>query len=118
MLDEHRSNRNAAAAELALKSYIAESTPEILAQIPAGGKLMQELRAAVNLTEAPEDAVCSLVVDLMHYWQRERIEWAEDIVRRARRRFQSEHTHIYAERGSSSESPLDSVIIANSATDW
>lgn len=80
----------AAAAEFALKSYIAESTPDILASTLEGRKLMRDLRGAVNLTEAPEDAVCSLVVDLMHYCERERIDWSNDVLSRARERFTAE----------------------------
>lgn len=80
-------NSNAAAAELALKGYIAEGTPEMLAEFTAGPELMLELRTAVNLTEAPEDAVCSLVIDLMHYCGWERIDWPNDVLLRARTRF-------------------------------
>jgi hypothetical protein len=84
------SNNNAAAAEFALKSYIADGTPEILADILAGPKPMQEVRHAVDLTEAPDEAVCSLVVDLMHYCHRERIDWPNDVLLRARARFSTE----------------------------
>ena len=83
--------RQAAAAEFALKSYIAESTPEIMRE---SSKLM-ELGDAVNLSEAPEDAVCSLVIDLMHYCERESIDWSNDVLSRARERFtaKSSKTH-------------------------
>ena len=78
--------RQAAAAEFALKSYIAEGTPDILRET---SKLM-EGRDAVNLTEAPEDAICSLVIDLMHYCERERIDWPNDVLSRAGERFTAE----------------------------
>ena len=85
------STTQAAAAEFALKSYIAEGTPETLPDLSEGPKLMRELREAVDLTEAPEDAVCSLIVDLMHYCERERIDWSNDVLSRARERFTAEH---------------------------
>lgn len=81
------STTRAAAAELALTSYISEGTPEIARD---ASKRVCNLRHAVNLTEAPEDAVCSLVVDLMHYCDRERIDWSDDVLLRARERFAAE----------------------------
>ena len=83
------SNNNAEAAELALKSYVAEGTPAILGGLE-NRKLKQNLRTAVNLTEAPEDALCSLIIDLMHYCQREKIDWPNDVLLRARIRFSAE----------------------------
>lgn len=77
----------AAAAEFALKSYVAEGMPDITRDAPM---LMRELQHAVDLTEAPEDAVCSLVIDLMHYCDRERIDWSNDVLSRARERFTTE----------------------------
>ena len=77
----------AAAAEFALKSYIAKETTDIVREAP---KLMRELQDEVNLTEAPEDAVSSLVVDLMHYCERERIDWRKDVLSRAHERFAAE----------------------------
>src|SRR6266550_7820453 len=53
----------AAAAELALKAHVLRSSPEILAQMTEGDKAMRDVANMVDLTEAPEDAVCSLVTD-------------------------------------------------------
>jgi hypothetical protein len=47
---------------------------------------MRHVTAAVDLTEAPEDAVCSLVIDLLHYCQREKIDWQRDVIARAAER--------------------------------
>src|SRR5205823_15123912 len=44
-------------AELALKAHVLRSDPEILAEIAEGDRLMREIADAVDLTEAPEDAV-------------------------------------------------------------
>lgn len=82
--------KNADAAELALKAHAFGETAGLRAEIPDGRKLMQEMRSCVNLTEAPEDAVCSLVIDLMHFCEREQIDWDEDVLSRARRRFRRE----------------------------
>ena len=48
---------------------------------------MAHISASVNLDEAPQDAVCSLVMDLMSYCERENIDWTEDIMSVARRGF-------------------------------
>ena len=77
---------HAAIAEFPLRRYIAKATPEIRRQ---GSELMPVV-SVVNLTEAPEDAVCSLVIDLMHYCDREGIDWPNDIVARAHERFTSQ----------------------------
>ena len=82
----HSSNQEgAAAAELALKAHILRSNPEILAEMPDGNKTMREIADVVDLTEAPEDAVCSLVIDLLQYCQREKIDWHQEVIFRARR---------------------------------
>ena len=44
---------------------------------------MQEITDVVSLTEAPEDAVASLVIDLLQYCEREKIDWTEDVMSRA-----------------------------------
>ncbi|MBA3831983.1 MAG: hypothetical protein H0X34_08830 [Chthoniobacterales bacterium] len=80
----------ASAAELALKAYVLQSTPEILADVDEGERFSEQTAELVDLTEAPEDAVCSLVIDLMHYSEREKIDWSEDVMGRARKRFRSE----------------------------
>jgi hypothetical protein len=76
-------NEEIAAAELALKAHVLASDPQILAQIPDGEGMMQEIADSVELTEAPADAVCSLVIDLLQYCEREKIDWAEDVIARA-----------------------------------
>lgn len=72
-------------AELALKAHVLASDPDILAEADAG-RAMAHISASVNLDEAPQDAVCSLVMDLMSYCERENIDWTEDIMSVARRR--------------------------------
>ena len=79
----------AAAAELALKAHLLQSTPAILAEISEGDMMMQEIAHSVDLTEAPEDAVCSLVTDLLHYSEREKIDWTQEVMARALERFRS-----------------------------
>jgi hypothetical protein len=79
-----------AAAELALKAHVLASDPEILAEMIEGDRLMREIGDMVNLTEAPEDAVCSLVIDLMQYCEHEKIDWTADVMSRARKRFRSQ----------------------------
>jgi hypothetical protein len=49
---------------------------------------MPEIAESVDLTEAPEDAVCNLVIDLMQYCEREKIDWTEDVISRATEQFQ------------------------------
>ncbi len=78
-----RKNEEAGAAELALKAHVLASDPEILAAVTDGDTVMQEIADVVDLTEAPEDAVCSLVIDLMQYCEREKIDWAEGVMSRA-----------------------------------
>jgi L-alanine-DL-glutamate epimerase-like enolase superfamily enzyme len=77
----------APAAELALKAHALASDPEILTEITERVGIMHEIVHAVNLTEAPEDAVCSLVIDLLKYCEREKIDWNEDVMSRAGYRF-------------------------------
>jgi hypothetical protein len=79
------------AAELAVKAHVLASDPEILSEIIEGDRLMREIRDVVDLTEAPEDAVCGLVIDLMQYCEREKIDWTADVMSRARERFRSQH---------------------------
>ena len=73
----------AAAAELALKAHVLAFDAEFLAEMTDGDRVMQEIADMVNLTEAPEDAVCSLVIDLMQYCERERIDWNQEVMSRA-----------------------------------
>ena len=72
-----------AAAELAVKAHVLAWDPEILSEMIEGDRLMREIGDMVNLTEAPEDAVCSLVIDLLHYCEREKIEWTQEVMSRA-----------------------------------
>src|SRR5450432_4106812 len=83
----------AAAAELALKAHVLASDLEILADMTDGETTMQEIAAMVDLTEAPEDAVSSLVIDLLHYCEREKIDWTQDVMLRAWEHFRSERAY-------------------------
>jgi hypothetical protein len=75
-----------AAAELALKAHVLGSNSEILAEMTEGDRMMREITDVVDLTEAPEDAVCSLVADLLQYCEREKIDWTQEVMLRARER--------------------------------
>ena len=77
------------AAELALKAHVLASNPDILAEMTQGDRMMQEITVTVDLTEAPEDEVCSLVIDLLQYCERENIDWNRDVMSRAWERFRS-----------------------------
>ena len=85
--------RDAAAAELALKAHVLASDPEILAEMTDGDRAMEEIADAVNLTEAPEDAVCGLVIDLLQYCEQEKIDWTQDVMVRAWEHFRSERAY-------------------------
>jgi hypothetical protein len=63
-----------------------------------GDRVMQEIADMVDLTEAPEDAVCSLVIDLLQYCEREKIDWTQEVMSRAWERFRSERVHETQER--------------------
>jgi len=77
----HSSNKEgAAAAELALKAHVLRSDPEILAEMTEGDRTMQVIADRVDLTEAKEDAVCSLVIDLLRYCEREKIDWTQEVM--------------------------------------
>jgi hypothetical protein len=93
MRNSLRAKEGAAAAELALKAHVLAFDPEILAQMEGGDAVMREIADAVNLTEAPEDAVCSLVLDLMQYCEAEKIDWNQDVMLRV-----LEHLHKSASR--------------------
>jgi hypothetical protein len=84
---------DAAAAELALKAHVMVCNPEILMDMTEGDRMMQEIADMVDLTEAPEDAVCSLVIDLLRYCEREKIDWTQDVMSRAWERFGSERAY-------------------------
>ena len=92
MRDSLRAKEGTADAELALKAYVLLSNPELLAEVSDGDKMKQEIADAVDLTEAPEDAVCSLVIDLMQYCEREKIDWTQDVMPRAREHLRRERT--------------------------
>ncbi len=81
--------KEVAAAELALKAYTMQSGSVTAERSREKARIIQEIAGAVDLTEAPEDAVCSLVIDLMHYCKQEGIDWRDDVVSRARRRFRN-----------------------------
>lgn len=80
----------AAAAELALKAHIMITTPELFPALRDRELMLKQIDEAVNTTESAEDAVCSLVIDLLHYCQREKIDWTNDVVARARERLQED----------------------------
>ena len=86
-------NEAAAAAELALKAHIVAFDPEMIAEMTDGDRTIQEIADAVNLTEAPEDAVCSLIIDLLQYCEREKIDWNYDVMSRAREHLRRERAH-------------------------
>jgi hypothetical protein len=88
----------AAAAELALKAHVLRSNPEILAEMAEGDRMMQEIAATVDLTEAPEDAVCSLVTDLLQYCEREKIDWTQDVMSRSWDHFRRERAQEVQKR--------------------
>jgi hypothetical protein len=90
-MKKSKNKQGATDAELALKAYVLGSNPEILAEMTEGDRTMQEIADMVDLTEAPEDAVCSLVIDLLEYCEREKIDWTEDVMSRAWERFRREH---------------------------
>ena len=60
--------------------------------------MMREIADMIDLTEAPEDAVCSLVTDLLQYCEREKIDWTEEVMSRAWEHFRSEGAHEIQER--------------------
>src|SRR5216683_6301337 len=85
-----KNEQDVATAELALKAYVFGSNADIQAEMPNGDRMMQEIADIVDLTEAPEDAVCSLVIDLLQYCEREKIDWTQDVMSRAWEQFRSE----------------------------
>ncbi|SRR6266576_4203896 len=93
-----RNKEGVAAAKLALKAHVLGSNSEILAEMTEGDRVMQEIADMVDLTEAPEDAVCSLVTDLLQYCEREKIDWTQEVTSRAWERFRSDRAHETQER--------------------
>ena len=93
-----RNKEGVAAAELALKAHALGSNSEILAEMTEGGRMMREIADMTDLTEAPEDAVCSLVTDLLQYCEREKIDWTQEVMSRAWEHFRSEGAHEIQER--------------------
>jgi len=63
-----------------------------------GGSVMQKIAAMVDLTEALEDAVCSLVIDLLQYCEREKIDWTQDVMSRAWENFRSDRAEEIQKR--------------------
>ena len=88
----------AAAAELALKAHVLRSDPEILVEMTDGDRMMREIADMVDLTEAPEDAVSSLVIDLLQYCEREKIDWTQEVMSRAWEHFRSERVYEVQKR--------------------
>ena len=85
-----RNKEGAAAAELALKAHVLASNPDILAEMTQGDRMMQEIADMIDLTEAPEDAVCSLITDLLQYCERRKIDWNQEVMSRAWEHFRSD----------------------------
>jgi hypothetical protein len=73
------------AAELAIKSHVLVSAG--VPEFREAALTIKEAAELISLTEAPEDAVCSLVIDLMRYCERENIDWTQDVIARAQQRF-------------------------------
>ena len=59
---------------------------------------MVEIADMIDLTKPPEDAVCSLVTDLLQYCERQKIDWTQEVMSRAWERFRSERVHEIQER--------------------
>jgi hypothetical protein len=57
-----------------------------------GNRMMQEIVDVVDLTEAPEDAVASLVTDLLQYCEWEKIDWTQEVMSRAWEHFRFERS--------------------------
>jgi acetyl-CoA carboxylase carboxyltransferase component len=93
-----RDKEGIAAAELALKAHVLGSSSEIRAEMTGGDRMMREITDMIDLTEAPEDAVCSLVTDLLQYCEREKIDWTQEVMSRAWEHFRSECAHETQER--------------------
>ena len=90
--------RDVAAAELAVKAHVLAFNPEMLAETTDGARTIQEIADAVDLTEAPEDAVCGLVIDLLQYCDREKIDWTQDVMSRAWKHFRREGSYEIRKR--------------------
>ena len=60
--------------------------------------MMQEIVEMVDLTEAPEDAVASLVIDLLQYCERAKIDWTEDVMSPAWEHLRRERAYEVQER--------------------
>ncbi len=93
-----RNKEGVAAAELALKAHALGSNSEILAEMTEGDRMMREIADMIDLTEAPEDAVCSLVTDLLQYCEREKIDWTQDVMSRAWEHFQNDRDNEIQEQ--------------------
>src|SRR5712691_8820157 len=85
-----RNKERVVAAELALKDHALGSNTEIMAEMTEGDRVMREIADMIDLTEAPEDAVCSLVTDLLQYCEREKIDWTQEVMSRAWEQFRGE----------------------------
>ncbi len=93
-----KNKEGAAAAEFAVKVHVLKSNPEILTEMTEGDRMMREISDMVDLTEAPEDAVSSLVTDLLQYCEREKIDWTQEVMSRAWEHFRSERAYEVQKR--------------------
>ena len=81
-MNDSLEKNGADAGELALKAHVFWSNAEIRAEMTNEALIREEIVSAVNLTEAPDEAVCSLILDLLSYCEREQIHWSKDVVAR------------------------------------
>jgi hypothetical protein len=70
-------------AELALKASFTCNS-DILAEIAGAQQVMDEIQKSISPTKAPEEAVCSLVMDLRRYCEERKIDWNEEVKSRGR----------------------------------
>jgi hypothetical protein len=70
----------------ALKAHVFRWDGAVIASRRQRAQVIDCVTRAVDLTEAPEDAVCNLVIDLMRYCERGKIDWSRDVVSRAVKR--------------------------------
>ena len=85
-----KSLQAAVASEFVVSAHTVASDPQILAEMSSVNELIRQITQCVDLTEAPEEAVCALVLDLLHYCERERINWSDDVMVPALKRYQQE----------------------------
>lgn len=83
----NQTSQNGSAAELAMKMHVLALSSDIGAGIVDFDAVAAAVGAAVNLTEAPEDALATLIIDLMQYCEREGIDWEKEVMLAARKHY-------------------------------